>query len=202
MSNVGYNTFNISKNNTIFRVKNIAESNKTVNVFKYPIPKGKDRDLMKIPFVSEADIRHSLLKGELLVKLLARELIVIESNIDLLQFSTEQKQFLKSVGITKGLEVEIENLAVNKKEDIQLIGNVNSVNTVFYIPDESFIQNDNYKIIVYKNGVKQVYLDDYFIAESGGPGSGYDTVIFSVAPEDNYSPIDIITADYYIDNPI
>ena len=72
---------------------------------------------------------------------------------------------------------------------------------VFQIPAGTFIQNTDYRIIVYKNGVRQLYLDDYFIAESGGPGTGYDTVIFVIPPATVPAPYDVLTADYYINNP-
>jgi hypothetical protein len=87
-----------------------------------------------------------------------------------------------------------------RQEDVQLIGAVNNINTVYTIPTGKFIQDATFKIIVYKNGVKQVFLDDYFIAESGGPGTGYDTVIFTIAPTTIPAPDDILTADYYIVN--
>ena len=98
------------------------------------------------------------------------------------------------------MQVSSTNLDVLKHEDIQLVGAVNNINTVFTIPSGKFLQNVTYKIIVYRNGVKQFYLDDYFVAESGGPATGYDTVIFTAAPLTAPLPIDVITADYYTDN--
>lgn len=105
MSNVGYDTFFPKNPSTRFIVKNIAPRNKTVRVFNYPILNGQTRDLLSIPGVSEADIRHSLLKGALLTKIKYKELIVTDSDIDLLQFNDENKLFLQSAGIIKGLEV-------------------------------------------------------------------------------------------------
>lgn len=94
------------KQNTSFVVKNIiTESNKVVRIFQYPIPVGQERDLLSIPGVGESDIRASLLKGEILHKLLAREIIVVFSDIDLLQFNNAHKLFLQNSGITIGLEV-------------------------------------------------------------------------------------------------
>ena len=90
---------------TVFKVKNIAPGNKKIKIFTLPIPNGMERDLMDIPEISEADIRHSLLKGELNVKIRADEIIVTESSIDLLQFDECQKQFLEDAGIMRGLEV-------------------------------------------------------------------------------------------------
>lgn len=90
---------------TQFTVRNICPNKKTVRVFHYPIPYGCERDLLAIPAVSEADIRHSLLKGSLYIKFMADELEVVFSDIDLLQFNDDQKNFLISIGITKGLEI-------------------------------------------------------------------------------------------------
>jgi hypothetical protein len=189
------------KRNGTFVVKNVTpDQNKTIKIFNYPILYNQTRDLLQIPGVAEQDIRASLLKGELRHKILAQDIVVISSDIDLLQFNAAQKQFLQSAGIITGLQVSSSNLDVLRKEDIQLVGTVDNINTVFIIPSGKFLQNSTYKIIVYKNGVKQLYLDDYFIAESGGPGTGYDTVIFSVAPTTVPSPVDVITADYYLSN--
>lgn len=104
---MGNNSFApFQKRNTSFIVKNIiTDSNKTVRIFHYPIPVGTERDLLAIPGVSESDIRASLLKGEILHKILAGEIHIVSSDIDLLQFNTEQKVFLQNAGVTIGLEV-------------------------------------------------------------------------------------------------
>jgi hypothetical protein len=189
------------KKNGVFIVKNITpDRNKIIKIFHYPILFNETRDLLQIPGVAESDIRASLLKGEIRHKILAKDIVVIDSDIDLLQFNSDQKQFLSNAGIIKGLQVDYTNMNVLRKEDIQLIGIVNDVNTIFTVPFAPFIQNSTYKIIVYKNGVKQVMADDFFIAESGGVGSGYDTVIFVVPPTTVPAPDDIMTADYYISN--
>ncbi len=103
MANVG--TFFLKNPSTRFVVKNTAPNRKRIKVFTYPINNGETRDLLMIPGISEADIRHSLLKGELLIKIRYGELIVVDSNIDLLQFDAPHKAFLQSAGITEGLEV-------------------------------------------------------------------------------------------------
>jgi len=107
---VGFNTTEKkSSPNTVFIVKNVTnelgKEPKTVTIFKVSIPPGISYDLLGIDFVSEADIRHSLLKGTLSRKLQAGEIIVVESTIDLLQFDNNQKTFLEDAGITVGLEV-------------------------------------------------------------------------------------------------
>lgn len=103
------------KRTNCFTVKNIV-SNKVIRIFTYPINPGDTRDLLTIPGVAEADIRSSLLKGELLRKLLAKEITVVCSDIDLLQFNDEQKAFLQESGIMEGLEVGQDQLA----DDINL----------------------------------------------------------------------------------
>lgn len=189
------------KKNGCFVVENITpDRKKTIKIFQYPIPYGDTRDLLQIPGVAEQDIRASLLKGELRHKILCQDVKVICSDIDLLQFNAAQRQFLQDSGIMNGLQVGPFNMQVIKEEDIQLDGAVDDANTVFTIPSNKFIQSPPYKIIVYKNGVKQFFLDDYFIAESEGPGTGYDTVIFTIPPKAAPTPSDVITADYYIDN--
>jgi len=204
MSNVGFDTFFSEQVNTIFIVKNITigtKQEKTVRLFQYPIPPGQSRNLMSIPSVSEADLRHALLKGDIMLKLRNREIEIVDSNIDLLQFDSQQKAFLQSVGVVNGLSVGSSQLDVLHKEDIVLIGIVDDINTIYTVlPGDKFIQNSTYKIIVYKNGVKLLLSNDYFIAESGGPETGYDTIILVVPPTTVPAPIDVITADYYVVN--
>lgn len=199
MGNNSFAPFSVNPNS--FVVQNIALPKKTIMIFNYPINYGASRDLMKIPGVSESDIRASLLKGELNHKIKAGEVIIGFSDIDLLQFNSQQMAFLQNAGVSSGLQVTSANMAIVKNEDVILIGNVDGSNTVFKIPSGKFIENQPlYKIIVYLNGVKQAFLDDYFIAESGGPGTGFDTVIMSVPPEAVPAPSDVVTADYYVNN--
>lgn len=189
------------KINGCFVVLNTSPQVKTIKIFNYPILYGQTRDILQIPGVAEADIRASLLKGELNHKIRAKDIIVICSDIDLLQFNERQKLFLRGAGIQQGLQVGYSNLNVVRREDIQLIGNVNGINTIYTIPDGIFLYNSKYTIIAYLNGVKQALSDDYFISESGGPGTGYDTITFIVPPSPLPLPIDVVTADYYINNP-
>src|ERR1700722_9637258 len=175
---------------------------KCVFIFQYPIAEnGGTRDLMQIPGISEESIRASLLKGEISNKLRANEVTILASDIDLLQFNNNQANFLYSSGVATGVQVDIGQFSSLWQQDIELDGVVDDSNMVFTIPSGKFLFDGNlHKIVVYKNGVKQVYLDDFFIAESGGPGTGYDTVVFTVAPQVDPLPVDIITADYYIAN--
>jgi len=109
MSNTGYDTFFVKKSTTKFVVMNTAGQGKRIRIFQYPILNGETRDLLAIPGVSEADLRHALLKGNLRIKLETGEARVVESNIDLLQFDItgpdSQLLFLQSVGVVDGLQV-------------------------------------------------------------------------------------------------
>lgn len=92
------------KINGCFIVLNTSPQVKTIKIFQYPINYGQTRDLLQIPGVSESDIRASLLKGELNHKIRAKDIIVICSDVDLLQFNANQKIFLQNAGIVNGLD--------------------------------------------------------------------------------------------------
>lgn len=92
------------KINGCFIVLNISPQVKTINIFQYPINYHCTRDLLQIPGVAEGDIRSSLLKGELQHKIRAKDILVICSDIDLIQFNAAQKAFLQGAGIVNGLE--------------------------------------------------------------------------------------------------
>lgn len=185
-----------------FVVKNIiTDSNKTIRIFDYPIVVGGTRNLLAIPAIDESDIRASLLKGTLRFKILAKEIEVIESDIDLLQFNLGQKTFLQNAGIVNGLEVSA-NQDFTWKQDIGLLGAVDDVNMIFTTPDGIFIYDPPvHTIVVYRNGVKQKMADDYTIFEGGGPGTGFTGILMTVPPETTPAPLDVMTADYYIQNP-
>lgn len=94
------------KYNTHFVVRNTCtDRRKTISIFNYPINFGDTRDLLAIPGIQEADIRASLLKGVLRHKLLNGDIQLVSSNIDLLQFSDRQRNFLLQFGFTEGVQV-------------------------------------------------------------------------------------------------
>ena len=200
MPSVG-DTFFPKRPDTKFVVENITTGHykKTVKVFNYPIPPGKRRDLLAIPEVSEADIRHALLKGELRIKLECRELIIYESNIDLLQFDSVQKAFLQSVGVVNGLEAGSTATTYVFKQGISLSGVLNGVNKTFTTPDkflDGTVGANTFNILVQHNGRILVKGTDYAISESGGPGSGYDTItLLTFAPDSDSTMI----ADYMVE---
>jgi len=198
---VGFHTIFPKICPTVFKVRNTAPGNKRIRIFNYPIGNGKVRDLLAIPFVSEADIRHELLKGNLRIKLETREATVVESNIDLLQFDDCQRAFLESVGVTDGLEVTAD-IPYLFRQEIELVGDKNNSNRIFTVPvGDKFIQgtlgNNEFRILVKHNGRDLVEGIDYIVSESGGSGTGYDTVVFtSFVPESEED--DVIVADYVI----
>lgn len=181
-----------NKLNTVFKVTNIiTNSNKTVKVFNYPIPIGYTRDLLAIPGVAESDIRASLLKGELLVKLLSNELIITESDIDLLQFNSAQLQLLTQYGLSTGGQVETFSTS-DMRQNIILLGSIDSSNRIFTLPNgEQFLSDGYVSILVYWNGVRQFVNNDYLLY-----GSDDNAIIMTSPPDVG----DIITADYYINN--
>jgi hypothetical protein len=184
MPNVGFETFFPKRVDTVFIVQNITKNTpqeRTIHIFGYPIPAGKERDLLSIPVVSEADIRHSLLKGELRVKGENGEICVTRSNIDLLQFDPEQKAFLESICINNGLEVTTAILNFSFKQNVPLIGVKNGSNRVFTVPfPDKFINGplglNEFRILVRHNGKGLLPGVDYTMSESGGIGTGLDTI--------------------------
>lgn len=182
----------------------VRSPKKTVNIFNYPINAGDSRDILQIPGIQEADIRASLLKGVLRHKFLCGDIALVSSNIDLLQFSDKQRSFLKKYKFLEGVEIGVDELSEETvnfivasgsgalytwREKIPLIGLKNDVNRTFYTP-EKFINGSYYgntfHITVEHNG-KELYENiDFTIAESSGPGTGYDTLnLISFTPNSN-----------------
>jgi hypothetical protein len=74
--------------------------------------------------------------------------------------------------------------ALKTREGVPLLGIKNGVNVTFTTP-EPFVQSPNLNIKVYLNGQRlwNGSGNDYVVAESGGPGTGYDTVVLAVPPK-------------------
>ena len=212
MPNVGFETLFPKTVDTVFIVKNITKGTrqeKTVHLFNYPIPPGKQRDLLAIPVVSEADIRHSLLKGDLKIKGTCGEICIARSNIDLLQFDDEQKDFIESLecepGAIDGLEVVQDGYVTAFipylfRNNIELEGAKDGTNRIFTVPvPDKFLngtfESNIFRILVRHNGRVLVEGKDYFIAESGGAGTGFDTVVLCFTPK----PRSQIYANYVIE---
>ena len=168
---------------TKFVVRNIAPNKKTVRVFNTPIRNRDTYDLLSVPDISEANIRHSLLKGELRIKFLCQELFVVDSDIDLLQFNDEHKAFLQSIGITKGLEVTGTGTAraFLHKVNVSLLGVLDGSNRIFTTPDIFFnedLSGDLLTISIFHDGNRLTEDEEYLLSESGGVGTGFDTITF------------------------
>ena len=169
---------------------------KTIKIFNYPINAGFTRDLLQIPGIQESDIRASLLKGVIRHKFLCGDISLVSSNIDLLQFSDKQRDFLYKFGFVEGVAIgddEIDDSGISYiqskitagsigylwREKIPLIGFKDGSNRTFFTPDK-FINgtylNNIFHITIEHNG-KELYENiDFTIGESSGPGTGYDTL--------------------------
>jgi hypothetical protein len=80
-----------------------------------------------------------------------------------------------------------------------LIGIKNGVNHTYTTPGlEKYVHNLPFLTMqVYLNGMRLALLDDYTVSESGGPGTGYDTITLVIAPRAN----DHLLADYVVTGP-
>jgi hypothetical protein len=67
---------------------------------------------------------------------------------------------------------------VDLRWDIAVSGSVDGVNLDFITP-EKFVQVAPLTIVVYRNGQRQTLGGDYTVSESGGIGTGYDTITFA-----------------------
>jgi len=74
---------------------------------------------------------------------------------------------------------------------VPLAGSINGSNTTFAFPEPALV-GPSYGPSVFYNGQQLLRVDDYALTESGGPGSGFDTVSLLFAPK----PGDKLTADY------
>lgn len=83
------------------------------------------------------------------------------------------------------------------RTEIELIGTKDGSNVVFTTP-EKFIVNANLGIKTFWNGRKLARDKDFTVSESGGVGTGYDTITIlwtKLKPRTT----DELIADYYVD---
>lgn len=80
------------------------------------------------------------------------------------------------------------------KTNVSLVGPVDGTNTVFTTPDK-FIHDGMNNEMVYLRGLRLLEGagNDYVASESGGAGTGYDTLTFSRAPRVD----DNVFVDYF-----
>lgn len=98
-----------------------------------------------------------------------------------------------SLQVAQQLFVATNRFRVNRV----LVGAVDGVNVTYATPGlEKFSHNLPFlDISVYLNGVRQKLLDDYLVAESGGIGTGYDSIVMLGPPP---LPGDVLLADYVL----
>ncbi len=181
-----------------FVVQNIT-AKKCIKVFNAPIEPGDVRDLMALPDVTGVSIYENLIGGDLLRKILAKEIKIIASNINLLEFSDSGRQFLIDAGITEGVLIGMDELDAEVQaklnaaagqittlhEAIIPSGTKDGVNRTFMTPGKflngPYLSND-FAISIYHNGRKLVPAVDYIVLESV-PSAGFDTfVLLTFAP--------------------
>jgi hypothetical protein len=80
------------------------------------------------------------------------------------------------------------------KTGVSLLGSVDGVNTVFTTPDK-FTHDGVSDEMVYLRGLRlrSGAGNDYTVSESGGAGTGYDTITFASAPRSG----DNLFIDYF-----
>jgi hypothetical protein len=78
------------------------------------------------------------------------------------------------------------------------LGTINGTNKTFTTPDD-FIHDGLTDERVYLRGQRLLHgaSNDYTAVESGGVGTGYDTIVFARAPKPN----DNLLLDYYVATP-
>ena len=77
-----------------------------------------------------------------------------------------------------------------------LVGPIDGSNVSYTLPSgDKFVQDLPYiQIVVFYNGVRLLLRDDYTVLESGGGGTGFDTVVLATPPR----PGDKVVADYVV----
>jgi hypothetical protein len=84
------------------------------------------------------------------------------------------------------------------KTDQQLVGTIDGSNRIFTTPDIFLHDPPDTSVQVYING-QRIYQDrDYTISESGGVGTGYDTITFVAPPIPGPPDPDYLSADYFL----
>ena len=210
-----------------FVVENITHlsgSPKVIRIFDYPIlPRTVrnnsfpgQRDLLQIPGITVDDIETSLMKGVLHYKIVAKEIRIIESNINLVQFDEKFKKFLNDAGMIEGTDSVSMNqmieyiddldldgyattLPYHYKMNINLIGIKNGVNRVFYTPDQfisSVINGHQLNISIFHNGRRLSSESlEFTIGKSLSNNLDYDVISFvSFVPNEK----SVLTANYFV----
>lgn len=124
-----------------FTIKNVSPSRKTINLFGRRIKFGELVDLLAIPEISEDDIRSSLIKGELANKIRKNAIKIASTNINLIQFDSEQLAFINSASLS-GLDLlgtsanGNGNLALDNIAALSAVNDVNLNNGAVYFTND------------------------------------------------------------------
>lgn len=95
------NAFGVSTDIS-FVIKNTSSIGRSIKVFNTKLNPGGTLDLMKIPGVTEEDIRSELIKGSLKKLLSGGSLTVVSSSVDFSTVDATHGAFLSSLGINLG----------------------------------------------------------------------------------------------------
>jgi hypothetical protein len=76
--------------------------------------------------------------------------------------------------------------------EVLLAGTIDGANTAFTAPEFFRQSPPNFSIAIYYNGQRILLTDDFTVQESGGVGTGYDTVNTLFTPKSG----DKLWADY------
>lgn len=177
-----------------FTIKNVCpDKRKTIFLWGVPVNFGNTRNLLTIPGISPENIKSSLQQGLLRHKLLAGDIVIVSSDIELILFNLEQKHFFQEGGVEQGLDAGSGSGPSTPqylwREEKDLIGARDSSNRTFYTTEKflngAFTTGDQFHISIQHNGKLLYENTDYSIGESV-PGLGYDMITFiSIVPNIN-----------------
>jgi len=136
---VGFNTVYPKQTSINFTIQNTTPDKRTIKVFNTRVAYGNTLDLMQNPEVSEADIRHSLIKGELADHIRNGNITVVSTSIDLQQFDAQQEQFINNAGAALGVSTLFGEISV---QDATASQTLTTQNTYYLINQWTTNQNN------------------------------------------------------------
>lgn len=83
------------------------------------------------------------------------------------------------------------------RENVEVTGSLNGINLVYTIPDKAVHDPPRLQVKVYRNGQRLLPgpANDYEVSESGGVGTGFDTITLTSDPP---LPGESLWADYVV----
>jgi hypothetical protein len=142
-----------------FTVKNNSP-NRKIKVFNYPIYPGQTRDLLAIPEISEADIRHSLIKGELANFIRNGTISIVSTSIDLNQFDSEQQSFINNAGGIEGVSSLFGEISL---QDVSGTQTLTTQNTFYVINQWTTNQNTQGVTPSFSNGTLTIGYPGWYL---------------------------------------